>query len=136
MYRYDSSDKREISPLLKFSLFCIVTGLVLGWLVNFETGCKPSYPPEPDVVIYPPYQDGGMDANVEIVQIPADCRLACESLAKLGCPESATPPGGRSCGSVCAAALEQGIDLPTICIANASTVDQVRACGMIKCKGR
>lgn len=108
--------------------------LVFVWcsVVGFESGCKETIPPEPDIVIYPPYQDASVDAEFTI--IPADCRLACESLARVGCPESA--PAGRTCGSVCAAALYEGIDLPTICIAAASTPDQIRACGMVKCKGR
>lgn len=107
---------------------------VAAWAVALVlscSSCKEQLPPEPPYVVFPPYQDASVDAELEV---PADCRLACESLAKMGCPESA--PAGRTCGSVCAAAEREGIDLPTICIANASTPDQARACGMIRCKGR
>jgi hypothetical protein len=95
------------------------------------SSCKETLPPEPPYVVFPPYQDASVDAELDVDPL---CRLACESLAKMGCPESA--PAGRTCGSVCTAAEQQGIDLPTICIANASTPDQVRACGMVRCQGR
>lgn len=114
---------------MKIALF--VTIVVLQ-LVTFALACGPSYPPEPHVVIFPPYADAGtVDAELEV---PADCRVACESLARVGCPESA--PKGRTCGSVCAAAVKEGIKLPLICIAASSTPDQIRACGKVRCEGR
>ena len=113
---------------MKSVFFLALSGAVA--FVLSCSSCKETLHPEPPYVIFPP-DDAGQDAELEV---PADCRLACENLAKMGCPES--HPAGRSCGSVCAAAEREGIDLPTLCIANASTPDQARACGQIKCKGR
>lgn len=95
-------------------------------------GCPAAKAPEDqrEIVVFPPYGDAG---NQE-VDVSADCRVACENLAKMGCPESV--PAGRSCGSVCTTAQARGIDLRTICVANASTPDQVRACGTADCRGR
>ncbi len=91
-------------------------------------------PDDYQITVFPPFPlDGGVDAELD--EIPADCRLACESMAKVGCPESA--PEGRSCSSVCAAVVKSGVrDLNLWCIANASTPDQIRGCGTVKCKGR
>lgn len=96
--------------------------------------CKPPIPPEPDVVIFPPFSpDGGADA--EVLDVDPLCRVACENLARLGCPESA--PAGRSCGSVCTSVVRAGVaDLNLACVASASTPDQVRACGSVECEGR
>src|SRR5579863_1391214 len=92
-------------------------------LAVLSTACPmtPPLPPEPDYVVFP------LDAEAA-AQDPL-CRLACESMAKIGCPEAATLDGGRSCPDVCTAAMSEGEGLPTICLANASTADQVRACG-------
>jgi hypothetical protein len=94
-------------------------------------------PPEPDYVVFPPY-DAGIDAEVEVL---ADCRVACENLAKLGCPESA--PAGRTCGSVCSTSTRLGFDLRLPCVASAGTPDHVRACctpgqpcSQVRCRGR
>lgn len=93
----------------------------------------PAYPPEPEVVVYPPY-DSGTDSEPGCdLSVPVDCRLACESLAKIGCPESA-PSGDRSCGCVCVHAQAARIPMKTICVANASTPDQARACN-VRCAG-
>lgn len=110
------------------NLFAVIVA-VFAWA--FALSCKETLPPEPDYVIFPPYQDASVDAELEV---DALCRVACESLAKVGCPESA--PAGRTCGSVCTAAMNAGIDLNAICIAAASTPDQIRACGTVECKGR
>ncbi len=84
---------------------------------------QPKVPVEDyEITITPPHPD----APDGSANVPADCRLACESMAKVGCPESA--PAGGSCGSVCAAASSNGFDLRSMCIAAASTPDQIRAC--------
>lgn len=87
---------------------------------------KPVLPPEPPYVVFPPYEDAGSP--------DALCRLACENLAKIGCPESAPAP--KPCADVCTDAERAGNPLNTICVANASTPDQVRACGSVECAGR
>jgi hypothetical protein len=110
--------------LLGFLLFSFLAAL---------NACPPAKPPENyDITVYPPFPDGG---DAELPEIDPLCRVACESLAKIGCPESS--PAGRSCGSVCTAMSRSGasaIDL--LCVANASTADQVRGCGGVECAGR
>lgn len=105
--------------------------------VNCACPTSPPYPPEPPVVVFPPYDAGPLpplETCSDGSSVPADCRLACESLAKLGCPESA--PAGRTCGCVCAFAEDAGLPLNAWCIAAASTPDQIRACGTVRCLGR
>jgi hypothetical protein len=95
------------------------------------TACPKTLPPEPPYVTFPPYEDAGVDGDSQAVS--ADCRVACESLARVGCPESA--PGGATCGVVCTRAAAEGIPLNTVCVAAASTPDGIRACG-VRCLGR
>lgn len=109
----------------------VVAGLVA--IIPFViSACPPPRPPENyDITVFPPYGDAG-DAELDV---PADCRVACENLAKMGCPESA--PAGRTCGSVCAAAQAAGIDLNPICVASVSSPVELRArCGTVQCEGR
>lgn len=107
-------------------------GIGTAIAVLFLASCPEPKVPDYEITVFPPYGLDGGDA--ELADIPADCRLACESLAKVGCPES--HPAGRSCASVCAAAQAGGRDLKPWCIANASTPDQMRACGTVRCLGR
>ncbi len=85
--------------------------------------CKPGLPDDGPFVVYPPYDGGFVDAEVDVL---ADCRVACENLARLACPESA--PAGRTCGSVCTIASQTGYEPRTACLATAGTPDDVRAC--------
>ncbi len=118
------------------SWFVLVSSVVIAALLLF--GCPATMPPEPPYVVFPPYDGGDFDAEV---QTTADCRAYCESLAKLGCPESA--PQGRTCSSTCSAATAAGHDLKPWCVATAATPDQVRACcpfgqpcSPTRCRGR
>lgn len=116
-----------------------MTMLILGLMgCSAVYSCRPSLPPEPPYVVYPPFDGGVIDAEVEV---SATCRLYCESLAKIGCPEAGR--FGRSCGSMCTVAESNGMDLRTLCVANASTGDQVRSCcadgepcSPTRCRGR
>jgi hypothetical protein len=101
------------------------------------SGCPKTPPPEPPIVVTPPYTDAGAEGAVFDdcgLNIDPLCRAACESLAKVGCPESA-PTGGRTCSCMCTKAVEEGLDLNTVCVAAASTPDQIRQCGPA-CEGR
>lgn len=98
------------------------------------TGCPSTNPPpEPSYVVFPPYQEDAAPPSDTACTPSPLCRTACEALARVGCPESA--PAGQSCSCVCALAEAQGIDLNLVCVSNASTVEQVRACGP-RCLGR
>ncbi len=108
-------------------------------LVLVNCGCPAkTLPPEPPITIFPPYADASplppLETCADGSPVPADCRLACESLAKVGCPEAA--PAGRSCGCVCAAAEDAGLPMNAFCIAAASTPDQIRSCKTVRCLGR
>lgn len=72
-----------------------------------------------------PYEAGKVDFNPLY-------RLACENLAKIGCPESA--PAGKTCAEVFELAEKLGNPLNAVCVANASTPSQVRACGSVRCR--
>lgn len=62
------------------------------------------------------------------------CKSACDNLKKLGCIESKQLDGGQDCYSICAhAESTRKFDLHPACVANAKTVDAVRACGPIRC---
>jgi hypothetical protein len=93
----------------------------------------PPLPPEPPFVVAPPRADGlaPLETCDDGKPVPADCRVACEAMAKVGCPES--NDAGRSCGCVCEAAEKNGSPLPTLCVANQSTIEGMRGCG-IRCR--
>lgn len=90
----------------------------------FLAACPPPQPPDYGIV------ETVHEAGVEVTHL---CRLACESLAKIGCPESM--PAGKPCEEVCSAAEKLGMDMNTVCIANASTADHARACKTVECRG-
>lgn len=100
--------------------------LVLAATFAVLASCK-AMPPEPPSVIFPPYDgglgSGGADAEVRVDPL---CAVACENLAKIGCPESV--PAGRSCGSTCTMASANGFDLRLYCLATASLPEHVRGC--------
>ena len=103
--------------------------LLLAALALTGISCAevPKLPPEPPYVVFPADDAGTMSVS------SADCRLACESLARVGCPEAA-PANGQSCTQVCANAELLGFPLNTLAIANASNPDQMRAAG-VRCEG-
>ena len=95
-----------------------LVSMAIAWALL--EGCKTTLPPEPDYVVYPP-EDAGDPL----------CRLACENMARIPCPESA--PAGKTCRQVCEDAERGGNPLNLVCLANASTREQVRACGTVRC---
>ena len=55
--------------------------------------------------------------------------------AELRCPEADDADGGDSCEVACRHAQEGGLtDLRPRCLAAAKTVDELRACGSVKCR--
>jgi hypothetical protein len=96
--------------------------------------CTPPVAPENyEITVFPSF-DGGAVAELE--NIPPDCYVACENLARpdIDCPEA--KPAGRTCPSVCAAAELAGFSLRPRCVAAAGSVLAVRACGTVRCRGR
>lgn len=57
--------------------------------------------------------------------VPADCSVACDSLAHLGCPEALPNASGLTCEEVCRKA---GPMLDVACVAASSSIEQVRTC--------
>lgn len=62
----------------------------------------------------------------------ATCETACVRLAELGCPEARMTPDGTTCPTACHRA-ERYVDLRHACIVHAASVDDVRACGTVRC---
>lgn len=83
----------------------------------FVAACAPlPLPPEPPVVI--------VDAGA------GTCATACERLRVLGCPESTTPTGGRSCVETCREGVIDGLVSATWreCVTQAAERAELRHC--------
>ncbi len=76
-------------------------------------------PVEPD---YPSTDDAGSSS----------CARACLNFERLGCPEARHTDTGISCTDVClrSSAL---VKHPLTCWVKAKTVDELRACGGVRC---
>lgn len=103
-------------------------GASVGIVVaHFIGGCpQPSPKPPPnDASDAAPLPDSGPSAP---------CEAACAKLAALGCPEADTLDGGKSCAQLCLDSEASGkFNLKPACVAGAQTVEQVRACGTVRC---
>jgi hypothetical protein len=90
---------------------------VVAALACFELTACPG--PTPLVPLAP-------DADGAVPTAP--CEVACARMAALNCPEARPTPKGLTCVQVCAAtpayALDQG------CVARATTLEALRACGV------
>ena len=100
------------------------------------TACPPPPKPVPtDADAAPaPTQDASTDAPVDAA--PAKpCVSACARLSELGCPEALPVDGGSTCLQICEQAEATGkFNLKPQCISAAKTVEEVRACGSVRCK--
>ncbi len=83
---------------------------------------EPAYPDEV-VTVY-------AEDSAEAAASP--CGRACVRLRDLGCPEGAPSASGVSCYRVCVHASQLKSLRPS-CVASASSVDAVRACGTVRC---
>lgn len=83
---------------------------------------EPAYPDEV-VTVY-------AEDSAEAAASP--CGRACVRLRELGCPEGAPSATGVSCYRVCVHASQLKSLRPS-CVASASSVDAVRACGTVRC---
>lgn len=96
-------------------------------------GC-PIPEPKPPVVNPDASQDASEDAMDSSLRYPV-CAKACEKLAILGCPEAMPMDAGKSCYLLCADATEsKKFDLKPACIADSKSIDDVKACGTVRCK--
>ena len=89
-----------------------------------------------------------LDANADAIEIVdatdaeamdgakrSACARACAVLTALKCPEAEAPPGGDPCSVVCQRTEDaKKISLKPLCVADAKTVEAVRACGTVRCK--
>lgn len=64
---------------------------------------------------------------------PASPEGVCAHLAELGCPEAQVAPDGTSCPMVIRQA-QKLVDMRLSCLAEASTVDDLRACRTVRCQ--
>ena len=81
-----------------------------------------------------PGQHEPFDAPGSTYRVPA-CAAACANLKRQGCPEAERQPGEDTCYVVCRKAQETGkIDFKPQCIADAKSIEAVKACGTYRCK--
>jgi hypothetical protein len=83
--------------------------------------------------------DAGADASngetVDGAKRLTACDHACANLEKFHCPESLTPTNGDTCTVVCQRAEATGkLSLKPACVADAGTVEAIRACGTVRCQ--
>lgn len=89
--------------------------------------------PAPSPVVPQVSADAGEDAVLD--SAGTQCARACANLKSLGCPESETPTGGDSCVDLCQKAQKSGkFDMKPQCVLDAGSVEQLRACGTVRCK--
>lgn len=91
--------------------------LSVWWFLPLLTACPPAPPATP----------------------PASAKTtagrACDALRRLQCPEGEPTRSGASCEQVWAKA-EELQPMPAECVATAATIEQVRACGLVRCEKR
>lgn len=61
---------------------------------------------------------------------PTTCDAACVN-ARVLCGPETLKPSGATCEKVCSAALENGLDFSTGCLAHASTCNEIRTCSRL-----
>lgn len=112
----------------------------IAFIFLFLTGCLPT-----PVTPTPESSDGGPDATVNEVKDASEvdsgtteepdgakspCAKACSNLDKLGCSEGKN----KNCYSVCVQVQTTNlIVLDPVCIGNAKTITEVKACGGVSC---
>lgn len=92
-------------------------GIALS-MAAFVAACATIDPPEQGSVSNTPWSTASS---------PDQCDAACARLGQLACPEGMPSPGGHSCVEVCVGAVDI---LPVSCVAGATTIQAVRACGV------
>ncbi len=116
--------KQDLSVWLLASVSVVVLELVL------VAGCHPEPPihPEPAVL------DGA--PPVTVVPTAPECLAMCGALREHQCPEGSPPAGQDTCEALCSTLRAEGHHpMPAWCVAGASTVEAIRACGYVRCIG-
>ena len=111
----------------------LVIALVL--IVVF-VGCPttPAFPPQVADAAPWGYEDGSTGPNGPKPAHPV-CDRACVNLRALGCPEGTPVTGGDSCEDVCARSdLSGHFSIKPQCLADSGSVEQLRACGTVRCQ--
>lgn len=116
-----------------------------GWQVNpallllvtaLVAGCPQEPPPRTVVVVCNDdsgvAEDFSLDRSEEALGLSTPCAKACANLSKLGCPESARLPGGKTCVETCKAIAPVSSYDPD-CVIKAKSVDAVRKCPSVRC---
>jgi hypothetical protein len=114
----------------------------------FFLSCQPVPQPRPPPVAADAAAPAPVDAGVEVLDridearrptkdagaCYSPCSCACETLARFNCTEGTPTPHGETCEEVCVdTAKIPGVSLPTFCVMNATTLAQIRKCG-VACK--
>lgn len=74
------------------------------------------------------------DTPTEDTALSPACVKACKRLAEWGCPEAKKPDGGKTCYQVCSEAELSGkFSLKPQCVANATTLVELKACKTVRC---
>ena len=74
------------------------------------------------------------DAGDLPAEDPTSCAPACVKLRELGCREGGDSAAGESCETLCVRVVTTSeMPLPIACVAKASSVAEVRSCG-VRCK--
>jgi len=126
----------EHGPLLGRCLECRCGGftsrvedgaLIALALIAAIAACTPIAPKPPvseDPTEYPP-SSFGLEAGSG-----TPCESACARLAALHCPEAKPTKSGVACAELCARTEQRLENLPTTCVAGATSIPAVRACGV------
>lgn len=112
-------------------LSTIRTSAALAAVCLLVVSCR-TREPEPYV---PEWYPGPLEVVVPAPEgspaaVASPCGQACSNLYRLGCVEGR--PSGTSCYTACIrmAALQR---IPAACWARANSVDELRACGRVRC---
>jgi hypothetical protein len=113
----------------------LMGGCLLVVAIHALGGCPAPAPVVPTVDATDAASDSGDDAAVVLDAAGTQCMRACATLKKLGCPEAETPDGGDTCVTLCQRAQDtRKFDMRPQCVSDAGSVEQLRACGTVRCK--
>lgn len=127
----------SLHGLRLFSSVMLTTLLFFGFALALSACPQAPLTPlgdaDADVVVTTVAEAGVVDS----APVASDqCAQACANLRKLGCPEGSSVDGGDSCERVCGVTYVGVFNIKPACVASASSVAGVRACGTVRCSGK